>query len=960
MHKFTIDELLLEYKHLVNINSAKKDTNVELEIRFNNVDYDFFSSVHNALLELSKSVQSTQSTQSTQNSNDIKVTPGYIVQSFNAIHNLTKNPGSHSVVKESRSKIWEKIYDPDTPGKDKKSISDNYREKISPYPRVLMNNISNISYFCNIAVEKSTEKFTYDSYLIRFKARNSFDIDVQGLKWRIDLTVVNQMHNPDGSVLSKIKNEMFETDPTMTSENFLGVLKLADDTNKSLRPLYKYEIEVELIDPDKTQKLSVTQEHINTVAEKILQLADPHSAVDNKMRTEILRIADTLDQEWGDYARHKINLKRVVNQAMSLSKVVYRDIYPPIGYYVTDKADGYRGVCLVHDGVGYMITTDFYEYNPIKKLTEKIYQDLTIVDGEYVNDTFYAFDVISVAGNNIASMPFKERIKFLTDSVNILREVGIKAFPKDFYEIPADMTIFEKTVKTMFLTPTSDNRNKYEIDGLILISANERYSDTMNYKVKDSSHNTIDFLAKRVPATLLGKLPYEDKSDKKLYLLFVGVARDMHVSNGLDKFTGYNDIFVKTYESKPYFPIQFSPSSAPYAYMFWTSEDIGDKIVELKCASDVSTDETCNQSITKFVNWELIRIREDRKQDMETGTYFGNDYRTAEIAWMNYMDPFKFEHLWNGVSVDNYFKTLKDPMYIPQITYLTYIKTNIINSISQSNCVVDIGFGSGKDIRRYLNANIHKVYGIDSDKSALSEAISVRKYEISKRFLNEMKRERTDRHESKLTNKRLTSFYIVLANLNEEYSINLEKMLNVNFVVNSADAIICNLAFHYFLATPAALSNIITLYQCLIRSGGVLSILSMDGKEIHKLFMDNNIKYGETWDSYMIHDENSSLPKVRKFSLKRLYKTNILEKTGQQIGVLLPFSNGEYYTEYLVNYEYISEQFKDNGFNDIQITNVMANYKGFEVFNSKLFNALKDDDKKYLSLFSYFTAHKLN
>ena len=66
----------------------------------------------------------------------------------------------------------------------------------------------------------------------------------------------------------------------------------------------------------------------------------------------------------------------------------------------------------------------------------------------------------------------------------------------------------------------------------------------------------------------------------------------------------------------------------------------------------------------------------------------------------------------------------------------------------------------------------------------------------------------------------------------------------------------------------------------------------------------NLLNESNQWDLY----ENDYL----KYSIKKLYTTNKFMNTGQKIDVLLPFSKQTYYTEYLMNLEYITNVFNDN------------------------------------------------
>jgi hypothetical protein len=85
--------------------------------------------------------------------------------------------------------------------------------------------------------------------------------------------------------------------------------------------------------------------------------------------------------------------------------------------------------------------------------------------------------------------------------------------------------------------------------------------------------------------------------------------------------------------------------------------------------------------------------------------------------------------------------------------------------------------------------------------------------------------------------------------------------------------------------------------------------------------------------------------------MRRLYSSDTLEPAGQRIGVLLPFSDGGYYAEFLVNSEALSAEFVTSGFSLVAATNVAASIPDFEARNRALADHLTAGDRRWLSLF---------
>ena len=95
--------------------------------------------------------------------------------------------------------------------------------------------------------------------------------------------------------------------------------------------------------------------------------------------------------------------------------------------------------------------------------------------------------------------------------------------------------------------------------------------------------------------------------------------------------------------NRNYIPIKFTPTYVPLSII---SEE---KINKFKMKS------LKNTSLTKIVEliwnkdkWKLLKIRDDRQIDVNTGNYFGNDHRIAEITWHSIFWPLKLEHLLNS------------------------------------------------------------------------------------------------------------------------------------------------------------------------------------------------------------------------------------------------------------------------------------------------------------------------
>lgn len=879
MAKNNLDDIVSRYKkELVN----KYDANPELEIRFRNVDYHSFSIVYNYLLE---------------NTDKSKA---YVSQIVSSLMKQKSGPQLQSTnIREIHFKN----------GRSYKKMFNNKTPLLIPYHDT---NQFGLSYIVSLSLEKSNinEFISDESAIIRIKNRVSFFITEDNIEWRIDMSIVRQILGSNAPALEKIVTQMFKTH-TVTVDNMLSIF----NEEKTSQKIYKYEIEAELVNNDQ-----VKSNDIINIAKKILFVADPEYLSEITLQSKIYDIAKVIIKSPGylQQFQNNLGLKQLLPKVQALTRYDYRNIYPLQNYYITDKADGIRAIGICEGNKGFIVSDVLRTYDTTHDLKT------TIVDAELVGEKLYIFDAIMVDGIDVSQIGFEQRLLMLDKSAKELQKVGIHAEVKPYIHI-SDMEL-EKHIKEIY-----KRKRPYEIDGLIFVKPGDPYVSTKSYKWKRIEDNTIDFLVKKAPKNVLGQKPYLSKDKYTIYFLFVGISNELFQALGLHRCAGYNDIFddSKLSSNSTYFPIQFSPSNAPLAYIYYHPDtsilDIENNIVEFRCTGN------CDKG--PLIEWKPIRIRKDRQKDLESKTYYGNDYKVAEITWINYMDPFPLEQLWLNVSSDDYFASNKSGMYHAQTSVLSFMKTERIMSYSHYNWVVDIGSGKGQDLGRYFNAKIKNLIAIDNDKASLSELVR-RKFTFAQ--------DKTKKHSS-------TNVYVIHADMKDNYTSTLSKIYDVIPIpTNHIDAIICNLSIHYYIYTPELLTNYIKFVSNLIKINGQLVITCFFGEAIFKLL--DNLEENQTWTVYE-HE-------VVKYSIRKMYSSKKLEQMGQKIGVVLPFSNGEYYEEYIVNIDHLTKELKKYGFSLLSKNSVSDIISDFTLKNPSVASSLTKDDLLYLSLYGELVFQK--
>jgi len=211
---------------------------------------------------------------------------------------------------------------------------------------------------------------------------------------------------------------------------------------------------------------------------------------------------DQLEVEWKSTRAPRATIEMLMNQLRIVRKksAIYNDFIQLIGgrrfpgplpraltkavfsgraltkreYSVTDKADGERQLMYISKGRAQLINRKM-EVTVLDKPMNRL--DDTVLDGEWYNNKFYAFDVLFVKGVDVRQYNLKRRLDNIPGGVE----------KKTFYFENGDDTIYTLCGKVW------DNRRNlpYPLDGLIFTPVNEPYYNDKILKWKDEP--TIDF-----------------------------------------------------------------------------------------------------------------------------------------------------------------------------------------------------------------------------------------------------------------------------------------------------------------------------------------------------------------------------------------------------------------------------------------------------------------------------------
>ncbi|QJX73128.1 putative mRNA-capping enzyme [Faustovirus] len=763
---------------------------------------------------------------------------------------------------------------------------------------------------------------------VRFKIRMSVEGAVPN--WRIDLTAVKTAEL--GKIAQHTASLVLQTfPPNLLKMSGAEVAKLANNS---------YELELEYIG-----KTPATKERVDAAAKYAVDLLagikNANSAVGavlGESISDICRVAKVIHTP--DYATvvcRNPSFKMLLPQVISLTKSsYYGGIYPPEGMYVAGKTDGVRALVLCEDGVAKVITAESVD------ITTGTCAGTTILDCELSTGksgaTLHVFDIIMHNSKPIHSQPFSTRIATDISDVKIPEyKIAIKPFVK------IQATALEAAFKEVYKAPHNE--------GLILIMDGNDYAMTKTYKWKPLSHNTIDFLIKACPKQLLNIDPYKPRPGHKLWLLFTTISLDQQRELGIEFIPAWKMLFTDINLFGSRVPIQFMPAINPLAYICYlpeaatcaTGDAINDgDIIEMRAVDGFDT----------VPKWEPIRVRSDRKD--EPG-FYGNNYKIASDIYLNYIDIFQFEDLYKYNP--GYFEKNKSDIYVAPNKYRRFLIKNIFSKyLKNAKWVIDAAAGRGADLHLYKAECVENLLAIDIDPTAISELVR-RRNEITGynrghrgRRGGSMRAHMGASHHGAQNCAKSTTLHALVADLRTDPDVLIPKIIQSRPPERGYDAIVINFAIHYLCDTDEHIRDFLITVSRLLAPNGIFMFTTMDGESIVKLLETHKVKSGESWTVHTGADDPEA--GVVKYSIRRLYDSDKLTKTGQQIAVLLPMS-GEMKTEPLCNIKNIISIARKMGLDLVESADFSVMYDAFARAYPEISARLTPDDKLYNDLHSY-------
>ncbi len=242
--------------------------------------------------------------------------------------------------------------------------------------------------------------------------------------------------------------------------------------------------------------------------------------------------------------------------------------------------------------------------------------------------------------------------------------------------------------------------------------------------------------------------------------------------------------------------------------------------------------------------------------------------------------------------------------------------------------LIDVAAGECQDLARSIDMGYSEIIALDKDTDALTEMLE-RKYNLKVK-----------------TARASASVHIKQIDLEDSADDNIKKL---KIPEHSVDNMMMNFALHYIchstMDKPSPIIEFAKLCSFYLKEGGRVMITTFEGSEVFAKL--------KTTDEWGITEQNRL-----KYSIKKNFASDVMTDMDQSIGVLLPFSAGVYYNEYLVNYTYIQSVFEGSGFSMIASDSFDSFLRAFKKQNHNGYKALTPGDIEYVSLYGFMIFEK--
>ena len=362
-----------------------------------------------------------------------------------------------------------------------------------------------------------------------------------------------------------------------------------------------------------------------------------------------------------------------------------------------------------------------------------------------------------------------------------------------------------------------------------------------------------------------------------------------------------------------------------------------------------------NSSEDMNTRWVPLRVRYDKTADFRNnGRNFGNAYHVANDVWYSIHNPITIDMITTGSNIpddifseDLYYNKVYGTSATQNLRdfHNLFVKKFLINSISKRNdSLIDYAVGKGGDIKKWINAKLGFVFGIDIFKDNIENRIdgactrylnNKKMYSVmpSALFINGNSANNIRNGNAALSEKSKQITKAVFGTGAKDVK-ELGKGVHKNYGVakNGFNIGSIQFALHYMFESEHTLFNFLRNVSETIKVNGYFIGTCYDGKEIFKLL--NNLNYKEK-TSIIENDK-------KLWEITKKYNKTEFDDDESCIGYSIDVyqeSINKTFQEFLVNFDYLTRIMENYGFKPLtkeelkylKLNNSIGNFK--ELFN---------------------------
>ena len=933
------------------INKAKKDSNLELEVRFfqnNNINEKIFNNILH-YLTFNKTNGGLDLKYNIENSLNISTNFGKTRISIFDENNIKKYWLKNNLKKiDHKFQIKKKIDNMDLP---------NYDIRFSLAKEEDVNyNVSknNLNYF-----KAQTNKI--------FRLKNRISVLSESGNFRFDLTAIKMGEGLDFKKSGTIKKDkIYEIEL-----EYIGDLESTDDIYNEL-----------FTNIGLLLQIYNNSNYILSDNEKNIVLDHYYKSIDN------VNNSFRGNSYNNNYRKYFIAANPIT---LHLSNIIESKTNISIhnNYAATLKADGERYLL-------YSVKSSD-EYNDMIYLINNNFEIIktgyklegfggTILEGELIKEKkmLLLYDSLFFKGVDIRKSNFdlpltqkkdKTRLDYLNIFLNNLSNIDMNdtIISMKKYVYLQQNNIFSEISKLW----SSIDKLDFKVDGIIFMPLKNHYPSKGGawkslLKWKPPEYNSIDFLVKT--------LKNEDGSDKITPYIELGKQKGITTKTKRYKtLILYVGSFKDTYDkkikkwNKKSQAVEFSPPNynnpdyiVNYANVFI---DYQNKIIAHDPIHNINH-EIKDDTIVEFVYdiknnkhsfaWTPIRPRLDKTIKYKNGeNMFGNYEKTANDIWKNINNPVTTSMITTGeidkslLKEKSYYSSCEANSYNPnkrlpfQNFHNLYVKKNLIMSVSpaiiskqkkQIGELLDLACGKSGDLSKWKAAYLKKVICIDIDKKCIDYAIS---------YYKSFPRPKPNAYYVWGDTSKLI-FPNQDAGLNDMQKIRLKEYIPKK---NNFDIVSCQFCLHYYFETETKLQNLVQNIKDNLKVGGYFIGTCFDGKKLFTALKGKKEISGSKNDDTIWKIKKEY--KIRTFTDKKPYFNT-------KISVFVK-SIGNYHDEYLVNFKYFENYMGKHGFKAVSIKSFEEHYNELMGSNNRLkkSSTMSDEEKSFSFLNNTFTFQRV-